>query len=66
MINTYKMEDHEVPTFYYAIKHQPKMVNGIVDIDPEFSMLTRETMINKLNDKNQGDIKKEDSKEIFL
>lgn len=42
------------------------MLNEVVDIDPEFKILTRETMINKLNDKNKSNIKKKRIQKKFF
>ena len=58
IINNLNLPSYEIPTFHYITKHRPKIESGILSIDKEFSILSRESQLKKENRKKKNDNKK--------
>ena len=47
-LECYKLQNHELLTFYYNMKKRPKMVNGVIDsIKEPYTILSREHCLAK-------------------
>ena len=48
ILETYQLQDHDIPTFYYITKERPNMEKGEMDTILEaYSILTREFKLNQ-------------------
>ena len=58
IINNLNLPSYEIPIFHYITKHRPKIESGILSIDKDFSILSRESQIKKEIQKKKNDNEK--------
>ena len=65
IINKCKLEDEDVPTFYYMTKGRPKVTHGEQPILDDYKILSRESKINKDNNNKLSETKKKIQKKYY-
>ena len=50
-IESFKLDNHDLPTYYYMTLHRPKFVKGIYTIDPQFSFFRSRIKNKKVKEK---------------
>lgn len=58
ILETYKLENHALPTYHYMTKHWPNLDCGVVTINPLYSILTREYLLRKAKRTDVSETKK--------
>ena len=62
-LECYKLQDHELPTFYYITMQHPKMVKGVIDsIKEPYKILGREYRLAQEARKKEAETKKDKMK----
>ena len=58
ILETFKLDNHCVPTYWYMTKHCPRLESGIMNIHPAYSILTREYELKKEKRSDLSETKK--------
>ena len=66
ILETYQLQDHDIPTFYYITKERPNMEKGEMDsILEAYSILTREFKLNQATLDKSETVKNKIEKRFF-
>lgn len=47
IVDTFSLAEHDLPTYYYVTKYQPKIQNDLFEVDHQYAPLTQEKILKK-------------------